>query len=58
MGLPKIVQFQFIPNDGVHMAMNKKPLIRYFQINIIPFSAAYGSHMKEWVCPKRETKKL
>jgi hypothetical protein len=36
----KPVEFQFIPNDGLHMAVNMEPSMRYFQLNTIPYSAA------------------
>jgi hypothetical protein len=38
----------------MHMAVNMKGSMQYFQINTIPYSAAYGPQIKEWVYPKRE----
>jgi hypothetical protein len=43
------IQYNLDPsykNDGVHMAVNMEPLMWYFQINIIPCSAAYGPQIK------------
>jgi hypothetical protein len=48
------IQYRSTPNDGMHMAVNMEPSMRYFQINSIPCSAAYGPQIKEWVSLKRE----
>jgi hypothetical protein len=45
-------QYNYVPsqNDGMYMAVNIEPSMRYFQMNTIPCPAAYGPHIKEWVC--------
>lgn len=47
----KCVQFWSIPNNRMHMAVNMELSMRYFRINTIPWSAAYGPQIKEWVGP-------
>ena len=50
-------QYNFDPSQTMvcmHMAVNMEPSMRYFQINTIPWLAAYDPHINEWVCTKRE----